>query len=290
MTATQTQRPPAWFVCASRIRGAGLAIGLTLLAVSVLGSVLLPRDVLPAAAVATGTTTGVALLVAGMVLTLLPYRPTIAPRPVRVPATGRWLAANSPESGVPSHGTHSLGQSFAIDLVYAPEDGSRPEFGSGPAFRDPGDYPAFGRPLLAPCAGTVVRTHDSARDHRARSGNAAVAYMMVEGMVRELLGTRRVVGNHVLLDVGDGVYAVLAHLRRGSVAVRAGDRVEAGQVLGECGNSGNSSEPHLHFHLMDSPHTWLSAGLPFVFTDVSIDGGELRDGIPATDSTMTGTP
>ena len=60
-------------------------------------------------------------------------------------------------------------------------------------------------------------------------------------------------GNHVVLDLGNGEYALLAHLQRGSVRVEAGDRVRAGDVLGLTGNSGNSSEPHLHFHVQDRP-------------------------------------
>src|SRR5690606_30900013 len=90
---------------------------------------------------------------------------------------------------------------------------------------------------------------------------------------------RFVVGNAVVLDIGDGVYAVLAHLRRGSVRVRKGDRVRAGDVLGEVGNSGNSSEPHLHFHLMDRPRPGTAAGVPFAFRYES--DGEVRTGVPA---------
>jgi murein DD-endopeptidase MepM/ murein hydrolase activator NlpD len=69
----------------------------------------------------------------------------------------------------------------------------------------------------------------------------------------------------VVLDLGDGVYAALAHLRRGSVQVTKGQRVTAGQQIAECGNSGNSSEPHLHFQLMDHAHASIAAGLPFTF-------------------------
>jgi murein DD-endopeptidase MepM/ murein hydrolase activator NlpD len=91
-------------------------------------------------------------------------------------------------------------------------------------------------------------------------------YLVAEGMVRELLGPGRILGNHVVLDLGGGVYAALAHLRRGSLLVRRGDRVAAGQQLAECGNSGNSAEPHLHFQLMDHPSVLQAAGLPLRFT------------------------
>jgi murein DD-endopeptidase MepM/ murein hydrolase activator NlpD len=83
---------------------------------------------------------------------------------------------------------------------------------------------------------------------------------MAEGSLRELTGPSRVLGNHVVLDLGDGVYAVLAHLRHGSLRVAKGQRVRAGQQVAECGNSGNSTEPHLHFQLMDHRSVLFAAG------------------------------
>ena len=97
-------------------------------------------------------------------------------------------------------------------------------------------------------------------------------YLVAEGMVRELLGPGRILGNHLVLDLGDGVYAALAHLRRGSLQVRPGDRVAAGQQLAACGNSGISTEPHLHFQLMDHPSVLLAAGLPLGFGQAGLPG------------------
>jgi murein DD-endopeptidase MepM/ murein hydrolase activator NlpD len=125
----------------------------------------------------------------------------------------------------------------------------------------------------------VVRAHDAERDHRSRGSVPAMLYLVAEGMVRELLGPGRILGNHVVLDLGDGVYAALAHLRRGSVRVRPGDRVAAGQQLAECGNSGNSSEPHLHFQLMDHPSVLLAAGLPLRFARYQVAGAD-QSGVP----------
>ena len=126
----------------------------------------------------------------------------------------------------------------------------------------------------------MVRAHDAERDHWSRTSPPALLYLVLEGMVRELLGPGRILGNHVVLDLGDGVHAVLAHLRRGSVRVRPGDRVAAaGQPLAACGNSGNSSEPHLHFQLMDHPSVLLAAGLPMAFDHFQIAGAD-RSGLP----------
>lgn len=122
----------------------------------------------------------------------------------------------------PSHGLHAYGQTYAVDLVHEPTEGSRPQFGTGPAFRSPEDFPAFGRPVLAPADGVVVRVHGRERDHRSRSSGPSLLYLFAEGSLRELTGPGRVLGNHVVLDLGDGVYAVLAHLRRGSPRVANG--------------------------------------------------------------------
>jgi murein DD-endopeptidase MepM/ murein hydrolase activator NlpD len=222
-----------------------------------------------------------------MALTFIPGAPTIATRAVASPVTGRWLAVNSPATRIPSHVVHSLGQTFAIDLVYDPQPGTRPAFGKGRALRPPTDFPAFGQPVFAPAAGRVVAVRDSAHDHRSRSSWSAIIYMMVlEATIRELAGPRHVLGNHIVLDLGGRTFAVLAHLRHRSATVCVGQQVQAGQLLGRCGNTGNSSEPHVHFQLMDHPRVLLAAGLPFVFTNISINGSAPQQAIPATNEIM----
>lgn len=205
---------------------------------------------------------------------------------VRFPVTGRWSALNSPASKVPSHGVHTLGQTYAIDLVHEPLDRPRPAFGSDSGFRRPEEFPAFGQPILAPADGVVVRASDSARDHRARNSVRGVLYLLIEGILREVSGPGRILGNHVVLDIGDGVHAVLAHLRRGSVRVAAGENVLAGQQVAECGNSGNSTEPHIHVQLMDLPRPAFAAGLPVAFGVFEVDGTH-REGVPRNGETFT---
>lgn len=212
--------------------------------------------------------------------------PVATPHLVHAPVDGRWQGVNSPVSAVPSHGVRMYGQTYAIDLVADPADGLRPSFGTA-MMRDPREYPAFGRPVRAMIDGTVVRASDRQRDHRARSNRAGFAYMMAEGALRELGGAAFVVGNHVTIRGDDGVFAVVAHLRRGSITVGVGDRVRAGDIVGSCGNSGNSSEPHVHAQLMDRRSFWTAQGVPMAFRDVALDDGDRVDALPANGRHMT---
>jgi murein DD-endopeptidase MepM/ murein hydrolase activator NlpD len=90
----------------------------------------------------------------------------------------------------------------------------------------------------------------------------------------------------VVIDLGDRVYAVLAHLRRGSLRVAKGQRVRAGQQVAECGNSGNSTEPHLHLQLMDHHSVLFGAGLPFRLASFEADG-TIQAGVPANGRPFT---
>ncbi|MEU7007874.1 M23 family metallopeptidase [Streptomyces sp. NPDC046332] len=191
---------------------------------------------------------------------------------VEPPVTGRWSALNSPADRTPSHGTHQLGQTYAIDIVEEDEARPRPPFARlWPAFRPSEDFPAFDAPLLAVADATVVHAEDGQRDHLSRNSLPALVYLLlIESAVRSLAGARRVTGNHRVLDLGDGTYAMYAHLKRGSLTVRPGDRVAAGQELARCGNSGNSTEPHVHFQLMDGPDLDTAWGVPFTWRGVGV--------------------
>lgn len=209
-----------------------------------------------------------------------------APEPLEVapPVTGRWSALNSPADRTPSHGVHAHGQTYAIDILAEPAPGARPGFHwLWPIARRPEVFPAFDEPILAVADATVVRAVDGQRDHLSRNSLAGLLYLMlIEGSVREMAGLRRILGNHLILDFGNGTYAAYAHLRRGSLAVREGDRVHAGQLIARCGNSGNSSEPHLHFQLMDGPDPDAARGVPFTWHGVGVPRNGETFEVPST--------
>lgn len=191
------------------------------------------------------------------------------------PVRGRWVALNSPGSAVPSHGVKAYGQMYAVDLLQPSADAAT-SIGWSLRVRKPESYLCFGAPVLAMAAGTVVRATSAQRDHRSRDTWPSLLWMMVvEGAVRELARAARILGNHVIVEHDDGTWAAYAHLRQHSTTVRAGDRVAAGQQMAEVGNTGNSSEPHLHVQLMDSPHPTAAAGIPIRWPDLIVDPAEI---------------
>jgi hypothetical protein len=190
------------------------------------------------------------------------------PLTLAVPLRGPCRVQNSPANRVPSHGTAAFGSSHAIDLVPVDDRGrSAPPSWRGILAAEPPDvFVGFGRPVLAPVAGRVVLRHDGEVDHEARrSPLTLVPYLLTQGR-RAAGGAAGLAGNHVVIAVADdGPYVLLAHLQRGSLQVQVGQRVAVGDPVGRCGNSGNSTEPHVHLQVSDSTDWATASGLPFMF-------------------------
>nr|WP_243847192.1 M23 family metallopeptidase [Microbacterium ulmi] len=187
---------------------------------------------------------------------------------LRLPLDGLSLVENSPARRVPSHGTDLFATTFAIDLVPVDERGrsAPPGWGALVGAEPPERFTGFGRPVLSPCAGTIVAVHDGEADHRARrSVPALLAYAVTQrGRIRG--GPSAIAGNHVVIRRGEGsVFVLLAHLREGSVRGVAGDRIATGGLVGECGNSGNSTQPHVHVQAMTDADARVARGIPFRF-------------------------
>lgn len=155
-------------------------------------------------------------------------------------------------------GALHLAQRFAIDWERLFPDGRI-------VHGDPADvasYRIYGEPVLAVADAVVAAAADGAPDG-------------TPGAFPTLTSLSAADGNHVVLDLGDGRFALYAHLQPGSVAVVAGQHVSRGDVLGRVGNTGNSLEPHLHFHVTDGPSPLASNGLPYVQDCYVVTGRDL---------------
>ncbi|MFR9774873.1 M23 family metallopeptidase [Micromonospora sp. MS34] len=207
---------------------------------------------------------------------------------LRLPFQGTWNVENSPARRVPSHGTHAFGASHAIDFVAVRDGRTAPvrDWRTILSVEPVDRFYAFDQPVVAPAAGRVVSAHDGEPDLVARRSPLARIPYAVTQASRARQGARGLAGNHVILDLGDGgPYLVVAHLRRGTVAVRPGDTVAVGRPLGRCGNSGNSTQPHVHLQVMDDADPFAATGVPIIFRDYRVrrrdGGGELvRRGVP----------
>lgn len=160
------------------------------------------------------------------------YFPEEEPRPLVFPLEdGRFMVAQGGGNPLLNHHSGHPAQDHAADIVAINAAGFR---AAGLQPDDPARYVIWNKPVISPCDGTVAEVRDGLPDlppPQADPGNPA--------------------GNHVVIAC-EGLLVVLAHLRRGGVEVAAGDTVEAGERIGAVGNSGNTTEPHLHIHAVDA--------------------------------------
>ena len=194
------------------------------------------------------------------------------------PFVGRWLTQNSPADRVPSHGTTLFGTSYAIDFVPVNDAGrTAPILFTSLVRPEPADrFPGFGRPLVAPAEGLVVAAHETEPDHKSFRGLPSVGYALTQ-RCRAATGWVGLAGNHVLIETLDGAVIALCHLQQGSVEVRPGQTVHLGDMLGRCGNSGNSTEPHVHLQVIDSRDLARASAVPLTFKGELPRNGEIVD-------------
>ena len=171
------------------------------------------------------------------------------------PVRGEWAAFNGP-SNASGHrrlvlaldGHTASGQRFAIDFLQVDSAGNSRRPGTDAAKNS--NYYAYGTELLAVADGIVAATKDSIPEN-VPGGRAVKIDLTTVG------------GNFVGIDIGGGKYALYAHVQPGSLRVKVGDRVKRGQVIALLGNSGNSTEPHVHFQIADGPSFLAAEGLPY---------------------------
>ncbi|GAA0732832.1 hypothetical protein GCM10009430_46370 [Aquimarina litoralis] len=158
--------------------------------------------------------------------------------------------------------TRGTGQRYAYDLAIVIDGSSF----SGDSSKNENHY-CFGKRLNAPANGKIIAMENNIDDN------------YLSGTVNDNINDSNLAGNYILIDHFNGEYSLLAHLKKGSVLVNLGDIVTKGQEIGQAGNSGNSTGPHLHYHLQNSPNYLNGIGLPAQFRnyyedDTLVDRGE----------------
>ena len=169
---------------------------------------------------------------------------------LRLPFRDEWGVFWGGRTIIENRHAVSKSQRFALDLAILKDDSTHT--GDGKKLTD---YHCYGVEILAPADGTIAWACDSLPDQAIGSTDRD-----------------HPVGNGVVIDHGNGEFSLLAHLQPRTQRFKAGDRVKTGDVLGLCGNSGNTSEPHLHYHLQDGPDISTAEGLPASFTGLCVDG------------------
>lgn len=162
-----------------------------------------------------------------------------------LPFAGEWIVARGGITPETSHSWEILSQRYAYDFVVVDCTGRRHR-GDGSRLED---YYAYEQPILASADGEVVEVVDGIRD-APRVGTGWMDWR-----------TPHVGGNSVTIRNAEGEFSYLAHLIRGSIRVRVGQRVERGDQIGRCGHSGHSTESHLHFQVQDDPDFFEAVGL-----------------------------
>lgn len=148
---------------------------------------------------------------------------------IGLPIFGDWLISQGPNGGI----THKDAWRDAWDFVVVDEKGKQ--------FKNQGtqlsDYYCYGKPVVAPAAGTVVEIEDNVEDNPVGELN------MLQNW-----------GNSVVIKHDNNLYSQISHIKKGSIKVKIGEDIRKGQILATCGNSGRSPEPHLHFQIQQTPH------------------------------------
>lgn len=178
---------------------------------------------------------------------------------LQFPAEGTWLTVWGGDTKAQNYHIVHRAQRGAFDFLIV-GDQNKTYKGHGTKNED---YYAFGQPLYAVCDATVVQVITGVNDNQPGVMNPA-----------------QVLGNSITLKTDNNEYIVYAHFQKGTVAVSEGQKVSKGTYLGNCGNSGNSSEPHLHLHVQDGPDVHTATGVKAYFGTIEVNGSLKKDYSP----------
>ena len=170
---------------------------------------------------------------------------------MKLPFKGEWTVSWGGDTKEQNYHVESVAQKNAFDILMHDQKGATHK-GTGASNED---YYAFGKELYAPCDGEVVLVVDGVKDN-------------IPGVLNPIY----IPGNTVIIKVATGEYAFFAHFKQHSIVVKQGQKVSTGALLGLCGNSGNSSEAHLHFHLQNVEDMTKATGAKCYFDQLKVNG------------------
>ncbi len=198
-------------------------------------------------------------------LYIKPFEPDNLPKIDRnktklvLPFNGAWTVFWGGDTKELNYHVVSKAQKNAFDIVIKDK--------TGKSYKTDGktneDYYAFGKEIFAPCDGIIVLVVDGVKENKPGELNPIY-----------------VPGNSVILKTMNNEYLLFAHFKHHSIKVKEGEKVKQERVLGLCGNTGNSSEPHLHFHIQNVEDMNIATGVKCYFDKIIVNGQIKNDYSP----------
>ncbi len=170
---------------------------------------------------------------------------------LELPFNGEWYVTAGGRTHIEGRHhfiTHGTGQRYAYDIFKLVDDSAY----SGDGGTNEDTF-TFGATVNAPGSGKIIAVENNIEDNSK------------PGIVNSDINSSNIAGNYITIDHLNGEYSFLAHFKKGSIIVSVGDMVTKGQEVGKAGNSGNSSGPHLHYHMQNTPDYLNGLGLPAQF-------------------------
>lgn len=189
------------------------------------------------------------------------------------PLHGVWITPHTPGTKVPSHGTSNFGESHAIDFVMIKDNDSFKKPYRNSLFRylfqglTLSDFYGWGQKVYSPIDGEVISVVNSIEERNPVKVLNDITNMVkvTNEYTKNSNSPELVAGNYILIKHSDNLYVLLAHMKKESIIVKPGQKVQANQPLGQLGHSGNSTMPHLHMQFMNSDNFQTAQGVPFIF-------------------------
>jgi hypothetical protein len=195
---------------------------------------------------------------------------------IEFPLRGEWMSPNTPGTKIPSHGSDQLGQTYAYDFLQVNWDKKGMHFYDASALR----YFLIGVPLnknfcwgkdiYAPCDGKIVKAEDGLKERKITYLLSDLTIVLKNAFFANLNKLHSLLGNNIIMECDNNVYALFAHLQNGSINVSVGENIKKGQKIGKVGHSGNSTAAHLHFQLMDNINLLEAKGISCVFENLEV--------------------